>query len=239
MNNIYEEYRQRLVALAEPAYKDFNLSLMPGTDNLLGVRMPALRKLAKELAQGDWREYFERNRDRYFEETMLQGMTIGCLKEDLETVLEESRKFLPKISNWALCDSFCAGLKIARENKECFWELIGDCIRSDKPYYIRFAVVMMLEYFIDETYLLEMLLRLDGVENDDYYVKMAVAWAVSMCYVKFPGTTLKYLKDCRLSDFTYNKALQKICESFVPSENEKAQIRSMKRPVSRRKQKNR
>lgn len=229
MENIYEEFRQRLAALAEPDYAKFMSSLMPDTDNVLGVRLPMVRKLAKELARSGWREYFKLNEDVYFEETMLQGMTIGYLKEDTEILLKEIRAFVPKILNWALCDSFCGGLKFTLKNKKMIWEFLDEYVNSDKPYYVRFAVVMMLEYYIDEDYIGGVFERLNGIRNNDYYVKMAAAWTVSACYSRMPEKTMCFLKDNRLDDFTYNKSLQKICESLKTSQEEKTLIKSMKR----------
>lgn len=229
MENIYEEYKQRLLELAEPKYQKFSASLLPDTDNILGVRLPAVRKLAKELAGSNWREYFSLNKDDYFEETMLQGLTIGYLKEDIETVLSEVREFVPKISNWSVCDSFCCGLKITNKSKERMWEFLMDYVNSEEPFYVRFAVVMMLDYYIDKEHVEEIFKIFDEIRNENYYVKMAVAWAISMCYVKFPEETIPFLKNNKLDDFTYNKSLQKICESLKPSPEEKALIKSMKR----------
>lgn len=228
MPGIYTEYRQRLIVLAEPKYRDFSATLIPNTDNILGVRIPAVRKLAMQLAKDDWQSYFDENEDVYFEETLLQALTIGFLK-DIDLVLMQAERFIPKIKNWAICDSFCGGLKITKTHAERVWNFLMDYIVSDKPYYIRFAVVMQLCYFIDEVHITSVLKLLDSVRHEDYYVKMAVAWAVSMCYVNQPVTTLAYLRDNKLDDFTYKKSLQKICESLKPSAEEKVMIRSMRR----------
>jgi len=229
MSGICEQYRAKLFELAEPEYQKFASSLIPNTDNVLGVRVPLVRRLARELSASDWREYFERNEDKYFEETLLQGLTIGYLKEDIETVLFEAQSFIPKIANWSVCDSFCGGLKITKAHKERVWKFLMDYIKSDKTYYVRFAVVMMLWYYIDDEYTAKMLKLLDEIKSEDYYVKMAVAWAVSMCYVNQPAVTIPFLRDNKLDDFTFNKSLQKICESLKPSAEEKAVIKSMKR----------
>jgi len=234
MADICEKYREKLLALADPEYQKFMASLIPGADNILGIRSPEMKKLAKELSKDDWRAYFERNEDAYYEETLLQGSVIGLLKEDIETVLSEARRYIPKITNWALCDSFCGGLKITKVKKERVWDFIIDYVNSDKPYDIRFAVVMMLCYYIDEEHTPEMLRLFHNIKHEDYYVKMAVAWAVSMCYVNQPEVTLPFLKDNKLDDFTYNKSLQKICESLKPSAEEKAMIKAMKRRVTKR-----
>ena len=233
MAEVYEKYREKLFELADPKYQVFLKSLIPGTENVLGVRSPDLRKLAKELYKDDWLGYFEQNRDEYHEETLLQGAVIGLLKENIETVLIEARRFIPKITNWAICDSFCSGLKIAKNNRVRVWDFIQSYVNSDKAYDIRFAVVMMLEYFIDDEHTIEMLRIFDGIRNEDYYVKMAVAWAVSICYVNYSQITLDYLKQSALDDFTYNKSLQKICESLKPSAEEKAMIKAMRRRAAK------
>ncbi len=233
MSEIIEKYRGKLLGLAEPEYQRFMSALIPGTDNILGVRLPAIRKLARELLKDNWREYFEQNRDIYYEETLLHGMTIGLLKEDIETVLSEANRYIPKITNWALCDTFCSGLKITKNHKERVWEFLMDYVNSSSPYDIRFAVVMMLDYFIDEEHTPELLRLFEKVKNDDYYVKMAVAWAISMCYVNLPEVTMPFLKNNNLDDFTYNKSLQKICESLRPNAEEKAMIKSMKRNANK------
>ena len=229
MSGVYEQYRGKLFELAEPKYQKFASSLIPNTDNVLGVRVPIVRKLAKELSADDWREYFEHNEDKYFEETLLQGFTIGYLKEEIETVLFETQSFIPKIANWSVCDSFCGGLKITKAHKERVWEFLMDYIKSVKPYYVRFAVVMMLWYYIDDEYSSKMLKLFEEIKSEDYYVKMAVAWAVSMCYVNQQTVTIPFLRDNKLDDFTFNKSLQKICESLKPSAEEKTVIKSMKR----------
>ncbi len=234
MGNIYEEYRQRLLALADPDYQKFTASLIPNADNILGVRTPAIRKLAKELASDNWREYFELNEDVHSEETMIQGMAIGYLKENFETILYEVRRFIPKINNWAVCDGFCVGLRtITQKNREKMWDFLLDCIKTDKPYYIRFAVVMIMNCYIDEEHVEEAFKLFDEIRYDDYYVKMAVAWAISMFYVKLPRQTMEFLHSNNLDNFTYNKSLQKICESLKPSPEEKAVIKSMKRHTTK------
>ncbi|NCB74323.1 MAG: DNA alkylation repair protein [Clostridia bacterium] len=234
MADTYEKYREKLRELADPKYEIFIKSLIPGVEDALGVRSPDMKKLAKELYKDNWREYFELNQDKYLEETMLQGSVIGLMKEDVEYVLGEVRKYIPKITNWALCDGFCGGLKITKNHKDRMWEFIKDYVNSVKAYEIRFAVVMMLAYYIEDEHIEQMLVLLENIKHEDYYVKMAVAWAVSMCYVSYTGLTLEYLKECKLDDFTYNKSLSKICESLKPSAEEKALIKTMKRRALKR-----
>lgn len=221
--------KEQLVELADADYQKFSAALLPTIDNVIGVRLPMLRKLAKTIAKGDWRVYLEHAESDYFEEIMLQGMVLGYVKTDLEEILRYTADFIPKIDNWSVCDSFCVGLKFTLKNKERVWDFIMPYLLSEKEYEIRFAVVMMLNYFIEEEYIGRILQLLDKISHEGYYVKMAVSWAISMCYVKLPETTMSYLRNNNLDDFTYNKALQKITESYRVDPETKKMIRGMKR----------
>ena len=161
---------------------------------------------------------------------MLQGMLIGLIKNtDIKEILEIIKGFVPKIDNWAVCDICCAGLKIVNKNKETVWTFIQKYLKSKKEFELRFAVVMILDYFTDEKYINEVLKIFDNIKHDGYYVKMAVAWAISAAFVKFPEITMKYLKKNNLDDWTYNKGLQKICESLRVTKETKKAIKAMKR----------
>ncbi len=223
------ELRKELFALCEDRYRDFASALIPGCNNLLGVRIPQLRKMAKRLVKGNPIEFLDNAQDMYFEETMIKGFIIANMHEDIEIVLEQVSLFLPKITNWSLCDSFCNELKIVRKHKERVWKFLTAYHQSSETYEIRFAVVMLLFHYIEEKYLDDILFICDGIIHDDYYVKMAVAWALSMCFVKFPDVTLAYLKNNKLDNETFNKTLQKINESLRVDKESKAMIKAMKR----------
>jgi len=221
--------REQLFELAEEEYRKFSSALLPNIDNVLGVRLPALRKLAKAIAKNDWRKFIIEADNEYFEEVMLQGMVIGYVKADIEEILQYTSDYIPKINNWSVCDSFCNGLKFTKDNMERVWDFIQPFLCSKKEYEVRFGVVMLLSFYINEEYVERTLQLLDNTKHPGYYVKMAVAWAVSICYVKFPEQTMKYLKNNTLDDFTFNKSLQKITESLRVDKETKALIRSMKR----------
>lgn len=225
-----ERIRDELFKLSEEKYREFSSRLIPGVDNILGVRLLHLRKIAKNIAKKDWRKYLKNANDTHFEEVMLQGMVIGYVNDsNIEEILVYIKNFIPKINNWSVCDSFSSGLKITNKNKEIVWEFLKKYLSSEEEYEVRFAVVMLLNYYIDEEYIRKVLKELDKVNHNGYYVKMAVAWAVSICYVKFEDITLEYLNNNNLDDFTYNKSLQKICESLKVDKERKFLIKSMKR----------
>lgn len=224
-----KKIREKIFELADDGYKEFHTKVSPTGSNIIGVRMPLLRKLGKEIARGDWREYLKAAQEEYYEEIMLQGIVIGSVKVDVEERLQLVSEFIPKIDGWGICDSFCIGLKFIKSNKERVWDFIQPYLKSNQEFYIRFGVVVLLDFYIDETYINRMLGALDKIKHPGYYVKMAVAWAISLCYIKFPQNTMKYLKDNSLDDFTYNKSLQKITESFRVDNETKLIIKNMKR----------
>ena len=184
------DIKAELVRLAEPEYAVFSRRLLPGTENVLGVRLPLLRRLARRIAKGDWAAYLDTAGDGSFEEVMLQGMVIGAICAPPQEVLARTAAFVPKIDNWSVCDSFCSGLKLARTHPEPVWEFLQPYFEDPRPFAVRFAVVMLLFYYIDAQHLPRVLALLEEVHSDEYYVKMAVAWAASMCYAAFPDETL-------------------------------------------------
>lgn len=224
--------KENLLQLAGDGNKKFTESLHPGIEHVLGIRIPALRRLAAQIAKDDWQSYLRTADTYYMEERMLQGMVIGHLKmKDTEEYLALVAKFIPLINSWSVCDTFdfCGKQRFVDKNKEKVWQFLEQWMASDKEYEIRFGVVMAMGHYIDEEYIDKVLLRMDRISHEGYYVKMAVAWSLSVCYVKFPEKTMNYLKKNHLDDFTYNKALQKIVESYRVSAEDKEAIRSMRR----------
>jgi len=221
--------RERIFELADPKFQKFHSKLVPGTDHVLGVRLPSLRSLAKELANGNWQDYLATAQDDYYEEIMLQGLVIGYAKADIEEILYHTATFVSKIDNWAVCDSFCNSLKITKTHKTRVWDFLVPYLQSRKEFELRFGIVMLLSFYIDDPYIDQVLVCLDKPKHEGYYVRMAVAWAISICFIKYPKQSIAYLKNNTLDDVTYNKALQKIIESLRVGPETKNMIRKMKR----------
>lgn len=221
---------KRLLEEAEKEFKRFTASLIPNIDNILGVRLPVLRTIAKEIYKsGEWEDFFKQKNTKYMEEIMLQGMVIGLVKKNPEEILLLVKDFIPKINNWAVCDTFCNSLKFTEKNKELVWNFIQPYFKSTKEYDIRFGYVMILSHFIEDAYIERILKLIDMFKDERYYAKMGVAWALSICYVKFPEKTLEYLKKSKLDNWTFNKSIQKICESLRVDKNTKSMLKCLKR----------
>ena len=226
-----QKIKRQLALLADEKYKEFHKGLCPGTENIMGVRVPVLRNYAKELAKEYDIKYVLENIDNeYYEEIMLQGMLIGLEKDkNIQNILKDIEEFVPKIDNWAVCDVFCAGLKIVKKNLEDVWIFLQKYLKSDKEFEVRFGVVMILDYYITEAYLYKDFEIFDKIKVEKYYVQMAVAWAISICLIKFYDETLTYLKNSKVDKFTYNKAIQKAIESYRITDEQKQELRKMKK----------
>ena len=221
--------RQRLEALADPAYRAFQQTLLPGVDDLLGVRLPELRRLARSIAKDDWRGYLAAAPSDCFEERMLQGMVIGCAKADCAELLAYTAAFVPRIDNWSVCDSFCSSLKLPRQYPREVWDFLQPYLAAEQTYPLRFGVVMLLQYYLDDAHLERALSLLDAAWTGSHYTQMAVAWAVSLCFVRFPTRTMQYLtREQTLDPETYRRALQKIVESRAVEDDWKQQIRLLR-----------
>ena len=219
--------REQLIQINESGYRKFNAKLLPGIDNILGVRMPILREMAKDIVKGDWRSFLETYDDIYFEERMLMGLVINYAKCSSEEKLTLTVNFIPKIDNWSVCDSFC--FKVSKAEKGSLWRFILPFFTSDSEYEVRFAVVMSLKNFVDIQYLDELFKVYEQIHHDGYYARIATAWAISVCCVKFPELTYTYLQNTTLDCWVVNKSIQKIVESYRVSDVMKARFKTLKR----------
>lgn len=228
MNQLIKE---KLNCLKDDEYAKFQKRIIPDTEDIIGVRTPELRKIAKKLMKEDYLRYLDNACDDSYEEILLQGMVIGYSKLSFDEIKPYIMKYVAKISNWALCDLFVDSLKITNECIDEMYEFIQPYLNSDQTYEIRFGVVMLLNYYNKEEYCDSTFACFDKIKSKQYYVQMAIAWAISMYYANHREKTLKYLLNNQLDDFTFNKALQKIIESRQIDKEEKNMIRSMKRKI--------
>ena len=224
-----EDIRKKLFELKDKKYQEFQTSLCPNINNIIGVRIPKLRQLAKDIAKKDALDFLKNTKIEFYEEKMLYGFVIGYMKEPLKEKLKYMDKFVPMIDNWAICDCSISTFKFVKNNLEEVWTYLQKYISSNEEFELRFAVIMLMNYYLNNNYIDAVLDIYNKIKHDGYYVKIAVAWAISVCYVKFPEKTMQFLKNNNLDDFTYNKALQKMLESYRVEDEVKKILRKMKR----------
>ena len=219
-------------------YAEFSKSLNPASLPLLGVRIPELRKLAKKIAKDDYRKFLEENPMDFFEMESLQAMVIGYAKDKLEVILKYAEDFIPKIHDWSVNDSFCQTFKIAEKFPEECWNFFMQFAPSKKEFEVRVLAVILMSHFLNDEYIDRVISVLDSLytgssaeKNDFYYAKMGVAWALATIAAKYPEKCLYYMegRENHLDDWTFNKTIQKSCESFRVSNDVKEKMKSLRR----------
>lgn len=220
--NVVEELKNN----ADEKYKDFHSALVPNLpkERLIGVRIPVLRKIAKKVSEEN---YFELG-SYYYEEIMLKGMVIGYKKCSVEERFKMLDDFVPLINNWAVCDCSCSTYKFVNKNKSEVWNYILPYIEKSE-FEKRFAIVMMMDYFLDDEYIDKVLDIVSKIKTDEYYVNMASAWLLSVAYVKYKDKTEKLILSVVLSDDVHNKTIQKIRESNRVSSVDKEKLKKYKK----------
>lgn len=210
---------------ADENYKHFQERIIPNCNNILGVRAPILRKIAKQsIKDGTWKHIIQCQSFTYMEEIMLQGMIIGYLEEDIESIISYIKTFLPHINNWEICDIFVSSLKCTKTHSARMYDLVKECLTSENTYTIRFGIVMLIQYYVDEQHIEDALTYFSQIKTNEYYIQMAIAWALSIYYISFPKRIYTYLQTGVLDYFTHQKTISKIRESKVVTQKQKDEI---------------
>ena len=225
-----ENIKDILNEYIDEKFKDFTSALIPGARPILGVRVPILRKFSKEIAKGDWQTYLRDATEDSYEEVAIKGFVIGYAKAELEVLLPYIAEHIEKINDWSLCDGFCSNLKVIEKHREEFLEFLLPYAKIDDEFKQRVVAVMLMTYYLTDDYIDLSLKTLDSLKNEEYYCKMAVAWAIATSWAKQREKTCCYMLDGNntLNDWTYNKAIQKMLESYGVSDEDKAMLRRMK-----------
>lgn len=205
------------MSLAENRYRQFSSALVPNCGNMLGVRIPVLREIARECAASGRREFSVINyAPQSFEERMVEGISIGYMKLPETEMYKLVADFIPKIDNWSVCDSFCATLKFMCKNRMKAWNFIAPYFVSTMEFEARFARVVFLDFLISEEFIDGGLVRVADLRTRAQYAIMGAAWALSVCAVKFPAKTLEFLP--KVEPVLRALTVRKICDSFRVSD---------------------
>lgn len=220
----YQEYIEYLKSLGEEEYKKFHQKLTTTKYEILGLRVPLQRKIAKEIAKGNYESFFTFCREEYYEEVNIEGFVIGFIKQE-EEFKEYLVKFLSKIDNWAICDGFCSSLKVIEKNPKKYFSWCQSLISQKEEFTVRVGLVLFLNYYVKKEYIATILATIFKVEREEYYINMALAWLIAECFIKFPEETLPFIKKKTLNAFTQNKAISKIHDSYRVSKETKEELK--------------
>lgn len=204
------------ISLLEPhidlEYKQFNEKIQNTNYPLLGVRIPILRKLSKQIAKDP--SSFLQEEHHYFEEIMMEGFVIAYMNMDLKQAIPYINNYLTKIDNWGLCDSFVSSLKKYNKNPDEFYKYVSSFQNSTKEYELRFMIVCFLDYFIIDKYVDNIIEIITKINIHTYYIDMAIAWLIAELAITQYDKITKIFKNCQLDKFIINKAISKIRDSY-------------------------
>lgn len=220
--------QERLFALRDEEYRDFNARLVPNRDKaaFIGVRTPQLRALAKSMRGTAEAEAFLRALPHeYFEEDQLHAFLIEQIK-DYDACLAALEAFLPHVDNWATCDQL--NPKVLGRDKPRLLAAIRLWLESGETYTLRYAIGQLMRWFLDEDYSPEYSDLVAGVDSGEYYVRMMAAWYFATALAKQYDAVLPYFTERRLPAWTHNKAIQKAVESYRIGDEHKAQLRALR-----------
>ncbi len=226
---IMTQIQKMLFEMQDAEYRKFQAKLMPTVDieSIIGVRTPELRRLAKTVKNESYVQAFlDELPHKYYDENNLHSFII-CEEKNIDVCIDRIDKFLPFVDNWATCDQLSP--KIFKKNTDRLLAKIFDWMQSDKTYTVRFAVEMLMNYFLDERFEPSQLELASTVESDEYYIKMMQAWYYATALAKQYDTTLGFLKKNTLPVWTHNKTIQKARESYRITDEQKEYLNTLKR----------
>ena len=238
------ELVKRLLAEQDLKYRDFHASLLPNIDkkSIIGVRVPVMRKVAKEFVAtatpAEIGKFLDKLPHKYFEENQVHLFTVERIK-DFDECVRRIEQFLPCIDNWAVCDGKSPKALLKDESR--FYAKICEWLKSTKPYTVRFGVNMLMAFFLDGRFdksQLKLVAAIDENLFDDagraecptdrYYVQMVIAWYMATALAKQWDATFPYIKGRKLSPWIHNKTIQKACESYRITDAQKKVLRGLK-----------
>lgn len=229
MKKVEKEIRETLFSLKDEKYIEFSAKLIPTVEkkNIIGVRNPLVRNLAKEISKDEKKKYAYLSSlpHKYLEENNLHGFIIEREK-DYDKTIELLNEFLPYVDNWATCDT-CTPKSFKKHKKEVMPE-IKKWVKSDHVYTIRFGIEMLMCYFLDEDFKKAHLNLVCKVHNEDYYVKMMCAWYFATALAKQWDETIPVIENKKLDKWVHNKTIQKAIESYRITDEQKAYLKTLK-----------
>lgn len=228
MSGIGERIQEQLWEMQDVGYKDFHAKLIPtvAPEAIIGVRTPELRKYARKLAKDPQiDDFLAQLPHQYYDENNVHAFVVEQIR-DYGECLAQTEHFLPYIDNWATCDMMAP--KVFAKHKTELLESVQRWIASSETYTIRYGVGMLMRFYLEEDFRQEYLQWVADIRSEEYYVNMMRAWYFATALAKQYEAVIPYLEEKRLDDWTHNKAIQKACESYRITAQQKKYLRGLK-----------
>ncbi len=220
--------QEKLFALQDLKYKEFHSKLMPTVceDKIIGVRVPQLRKLAKELNKSELKtEFLKAQPHKYYEEDNLHAFLIEQIN-DFDECISALDSFLLFVDNWATCDMMTP--KILGKYPDKLYLKIQEWVKSSHTYTVRFGVVTLMKFFMNERIDENHLKLLLSIKTDEYYINMAIAWYFATALASNWDMVISYIDEQKFDNWVHNKAIQKAVESYRITPEQKAYLKTLK-----------
>ena len=216
---------KKMLDIADVKYKKFNENVVRGNSPIIGIRIPDLRKFAKEIiSKNKVNKFFKEYEGIYFEEKLIKGLIISSNEEYFNKYVDE---YLNELDSWCLIDTFCNSCKFINCNKEKYWGFVKNLINKQEEFIVRTGYVLILNYYLIDSYIDE-IIELFCKNFDYYYVNMAIAWCICETYIKYPKKIEDLLNKKILCEFVQNKAIDKINDSYRVDRECKVRLRDLK-----------
>lgn len=219
----YGKFLTYLKSIADNDTKKFNERIVNTKYEILGIKMPVLKMIAKDISKTDYFKFLELSTSKYYEEVMIEGFLLSYIKDE-NVFLDYLNKFIYKIDSWAICDSCISSYKIFKKGD--FSSYASFLVLDSREFFVRVGYIILLDYYIDDDHI-DNILSLCLKESSYYYVNMAVSWLISVCFIKYREKVLDLLKSKKLSVFVQNKTISKIRDSYRVSREDKEIVKSL------------
>ncbi len=232
-----KEVKEFLLKNQDQKYKDFSFELnLYHNYKSIGVKIPIIRNYAKSLSKKYSIDYLINNIDEeYYEEILLKGFIIGNFTNlSYDELIKYLDNHLTKITDWSMCDTFVTSLKITNKYLDKLWDYINKKLKSKKEFDVRFSLVMILNYYINDKYKNKIYEIIKNIHNDDYYIKMANAWLLSYMFIKYFSDTIDFINHNEIDKWTINKGITKAIESYRVSDDNKTILRKIREHVKQK-----
>ena len=219
----YQSFQKYLFSIKEDKYKEFSSKLTKTKYPILGIRIPKLRKIAKEIYKGDYNSFLKYSLDTTFEEVFIEGLVISNIKDESE-FFKYLDNFVLKIDDWSICDSFCNSLKIVKKKPDKYFNYFTKYLKSNKEFKIRVCLIIYLNFYTNDKYIDKIIDNISKIKNNDYYVEMAISWLLAEIYLINKEKVINLLKNKKLNKFVNNKTISKLRDSYRVSKEDKKEL---------------
>lgn len=209
---------------------EFTKSLIPGLkEEVIGCRTPDIKDLARKMIKIEsYVSFLKDLPHKYHEENLLHCYILARVKISQEELIELVNEFLPYVSNWSVCDSLVKRSKVFTSNLDRLFEETKKWISSNETYYVRFGIITLMSYFLNDEYIDEVLKLVSFIQTEEYYINMATSWLYATALINYYDKTIKLLEENKLTTFVHNKTIQKAIESYRITDSKKEYLKTLK-----------